>query len=51
MLIDDETRKQFQAARRLAATRTVPELIELLGSPQLATRFAAEMRLREIAGL
>ena len=49
--MNDKTKEQFQAARRFVATRTVPELIELLASPQLATRFAAEMRLRDIAGL
>jgi hypothetical protein len=33
------------------ATLAVPELIELLKSPQLGTRFAAEMRLRDLTGL
>ncbi len=46
-----ESKAQFRAARRRVAALTVPELIELLQSPQLATRFAAEMRLRNLAGL
>jgi hypothetical protein len=50
-LIDDKTRAGFQAMRRRVAKLTVPELIEMLKSPHLATRFAAEMRLRERAGL
>lgn len=50
-MINDKTKAQFQAARRRVATLAVPELIELLESQQLATRFAAEMRLREFAGL
>jgi hypothetical protein len=50
-LIDDMTKARFQALRRRVARLAVPELIELLESPQLATRFAAEMRLRELAGL
>ncbi|HEY0078436.1 MAG TPA: hypothetical protein VGB73_07295 [Pyrinomonadaceae bacterium] len=38
---------EFAAARRRMARRSIPELIELLGSPDLRTRFLAEMCLRD----
>jgi hypothetical protein len=44
------SRKDFAAARRRAAGKSVPELIELLASEDLPTRFIAEMCLRAAAG-
>lgn len=41
------TRGEFAALRREMLTRTVPELIVLLASDRLATRFIAEMILRD----
>lgn len=51
VLIDEKTKSQFRAARHRVAALTVPELIEFLESPRLVVRLAAEMRLRELAGL
>ena len=42
-------REQFAAERRLMSRRTIPELIALLESPALRTRFLAEMCLRDAA--
>ncbi|HEX8707160.1 MAG TPA: hypothetical protein VF723_02775 [Pyrinomonadaceae bacterium] len=39
--------EEFRAARRGLAQLTIPELIELLRSEELKTRFLAEMCLRE----
>jgi hypothetical protein len=43
-------REDFAAARRRAAEKSVPELIELLAGEDLRTRFIAEMCLRDAAG-
>jgi hypothetical protein len=40
-------RKEFSAARRAMAARSIDELLELLGSADLQTRFLAEMCLRD----
>ena len=44
------TREEFAAARARMARRSIPELIELLASPELKTRFLAEMCLRDATG-
>ncbi len=44
------TRKEFAAARAAMCRRTLAELLDLLGSEDLATRFLAEMCLRDAAG-
>ena len=43
-------RTEFAAARREMARRSIPELIELLASRELKTRFLAEMCLRDATG-
>ncbi|HKR00321.1 MAG TPA: hypothetical protein VJT09_06595 [Pyrinomonadaceae bacterium] len=40
-------REEFARARREMARASIPELIELLSSPELRTRFLAEMCLRD----
>lgn len=40
-------REKFAAARKEFAKRSIPELIELLASSRLQTRFLAEMCLRD----
>ncbi|HEV2915449.1 MAG TPA: hypothetical protein VGX92_19370 [Pyrinomonadaceae bacterium] len=40
-------RKEFAEARARLRARPIPELIELLASPDLQTRFLAEMCLRD----
>jgi len=50
-LIADESKESFRSERGRVARLTIPELIALLESPRLATRFCAEMRLRDLAGL
>lgn len=45
-----ETRLEFSEARRETARKSVVELIELLSSGDLHTRFLAEMCLRDVAG-
>jgi hypothetical protein len=40
-------RKSFAAARREMATHSIDELLELLASDDLHTRFLAEMCLRD----
>lgn len=41
------TREQFAARRDAYRRRTIDELIDLLASPDLTTRFLAEMVLRD----
>lgn len=41
------SREEFVAARARMAQLTIPELIELLASSDLQTRFLAEMCLRD----
>ena len=43
----DTARKEFAAARARTARHTVTELIDLLESEDLRTRFLAEMCLRD----
>ncbi len=43
----NEKRKTFAAARARFARLSVPELLELLSSDDLRTRFLAEMCLRD----
>jgi hypothetical protein len=43
-------RKEFAAERARMAAHTIPQLIELLESEDLKTRFLAEMCLRDAAG-
>ena len=43
-------REEFAAARAAMARRPIPDLIELLASPELKTRFLAEMCLRDATG-
>ncbi|HEX8162558.1 MAG TPA: hypothetical protein VF538_11835 [Pyrinomonadaceae bacterium] len=43
-------REEFAAERRRVAEKSVPELIGLLASEDLRTRFLAEMCLRDAAG-
>lgn len=40
-------REKFRQARASLKTRSIPELIELLASADLRTRFLAEMCLRD----
>ncbi|HUQ32525.1 MAG TPA: hypothetical protein VM095_10425 [Pyrinomonadaceae bacterium] len=40
-------REEFTAARKRMAEASIPELIELLSSTELRTRFLAEMCLRD----
>lgn len=40
-------REEFAARRAMLMERSTPELIELLASEQLQTRFLAEMCLRD----
>jgi hypothetical protein len=40
-------REEFAAARGRMAAASIPELIELLSSAELRTRFLAEMCLRD----
>jgi hypothetical protein len=42
------TPEDFSAARRRMAQLAIPELIELLASDDLQTRFLAEMCLRDV---
>lgn len=42
-----ETRRAFAAERAAMSVRAIPELIELLSSDSLRTRFLAEMCLRD----
>ena len=44
---DARSREEFAAERARMARRNVTELIELLGSEDLRTRFLAEMCLRD----
>jgi hypothetical protein len=44
------TRTEFAAERARAARRAIPELIDLLESEDLGTRFIAEMCLRDATG-
>jgi hypothetical protein len=43
-------RRRFADERAQMARRTIPELISLLESEELRTRFLAEMCLRDAAG-
>ena len=43
-------RKEFARKRRETAENSIPELIELLESDNLQTRFFAEMCLRDATG-
>ncbi|MGH9944951.1 MAG: hypothetical protein ACRD9R_21590 [Pyrinomonadaceae bacterium] len=43
-------RTEFRAERGRMSRRTIPELIELLSSEDLRTRFLAEMCLRDATG-
>ena len=44
------SREEFAAERARTAGRNIPELIELLESADLRTRFLAEMCLRDATG-
>jgi len=44
------TRTEFAAERARTAGRSIPELIRLLESEDLRTRFIAEMCLRDATG-
>ena len=44
------TRKEFAEKRREISKNSIPELIDLLSSKDLETRFLAEMCLRDAAG-
>ena len=46
----DSRREEFAAVRASMARHTIPDLIELLASPELKTRFLAEMCLRDATG-
>ena len=48
-LMGAESRDTFLAERERIARLSIPELIELLTNSELATRFLAEMRLRDLA--
>jgi len=50
-LINEDTREQYLAERKRVARLAIPELIARLESDRFITRFSAEMRLRELAGL
>jgi len=43
-------REEFAELRRSFSERSVPELLELLESEELKTRFVAEMCLRDATG-
>jgi hypothetical protein len=43
-------REDFAASRAEMSARSIPELIELLASENLRTRFLAEMCLRDATG-
>ncbi len=45
--VDTDKRRAFAAERARMCGRSIPELIELLASPDLRTRFLAEMCLRD----
>ena len=45
-----ESREEFRKLRRLFGTKSVDELLELLSSEDLKTRFVAEMALRDVTG-
>lgn len=47
---DSVRREAFAAARTSMGERSVPQLIELLASRDLRTRFLAEMSLRDATG-
>ena len=47
MSVDAQQRRAFAAARARMREHTIPELIELLASADLRTRFLAEMCLRD----
>lgn len=40
-------KEDYRRARALTARASIPELIEMLASPNLKTRFLAEMCLRD----
>ncbi|MBI1761960.1 MAG: hypothetical protein HYR56_11045 [Acidobacteria bacterium] len=44
------TASEFQQERAAYTRHSIPELIELLVSPELQVRFFAEMALRDAAG-
>ena len=46
--IDAKKRESFAAARRRLSGRSISELIDLLASEDLRTRFLAEMCLRDM---
>ena len=48
--VGTDARERFAVERRRMAGNSVPELIELLASEDLRTRFLAEMCLRDAAG-
>jgi hypothetical protein len=50
MRLNASTRQRFAAERRRVAEKSVPEMIALLASEDLRTRFLAEMSLRDAAG-
>ena len=50
MPVDARRRRAFAAARARVSARPIPELIELLASADLRTRFLAEMCLRDATG-
>ena len=47
MPVDAQKRRAFAAARARMRAHTIPELIELLASADLRTRFLAKMSLRD----
>ncbi|MGI9105684.1 MAG: hypothetical protein ACR2G4_05490 [Pyrinomonadaceae bacterium] len=47
MKLSVEKRKTFAVERARMAQHSIPQLIELLASPDLRTRFLAEMCLRD----
>lgn len=44
------TREEYAKRRRAAAEKSIDELVELLASDDLRTRFFAEMCLRDATG-
>jgi hypothetical protein len=50
-LASEKIKTRFLAERKRAASLAIPELIALLESDDLARRFSAEMRLRELSGI
>jgi hypothetical protein len=49
MTLKTDARRDFADERKRTAEKSVPELIELLASEDLRTRFIAEMCLRDAA--